>query len=1088
MKLPWSKAKPAAAATMAGSGTAQNFSISITDVPWLNNSNGSWASASSWAGRDQALSVPAVLKGRNLICGTIGSLPFVTVDSNNNQLHLPLFDQIDPNVPNSVTIAMTIEDLLFYSLSWWHILQRGFDGYPTKAEHVFYNDVTWQMPPGYPLDKLPSGYFVGSHAFVLGEPVPATDLIRFDSPNPPLLLSGGRAIMRALKLEQAADLLSNDPQAREYFTAVDGAEPEDDDVRDMLDGWLAARQQRSTAYIPSAFTLNQIQQPTPADLQLAQIQREATLALANAMGLDPEDLGVSTTTRTYRNAVDRRQDRINECYAPYVQALEDRLSMGDVTRRGQRVVFQWDDFLKANPLERAQTQQIYLQGGVVLPEEVRVQEDMPPLTAAQKRQVAKPQNAPQTAPGRPQTAPQSPEVSQYANAMNNDGGPPVLTFAADVDNSPWDASRAWHNGAQSDDPAKFYAGICAGRKSGDPSTQDGWALPYRYTPSSPPNAGAVRDALSRLPQTDGLTNKAEAEAHLKRLMGQINPNYEADPSGLVFDCNDIAEAFSVDEVKRTITGMVVPWGKVGRSGGRKWRFTPGSLKYAKSAINRIKLLEDHDSTQAVGFCARTWADELGQWATYKVARGEAGDRALALAADGVKDGLSVGIGFEGDNASFIHSPDADDGSINVVTSAPWRETSLVALPAFDGARVSAVAMSSATEGDAMSDMHEAAQEAPVAAQFDAEAIANAVKDAVAAEFAARETKEGPTPVNPMPKVATVNEQPLYRFDGGNAQRVFTADMAKAANGDYEAKSTLEKYMGENMAAQFANITPANVAALNPVPTRAELYVPHLNFPRPLGDMVTTGGLTDLIAFYVPKWSSSSGLVGDHTTGTEPTDGAFAATTQTVTPKGLSGRVDLDRELIDSGGSPQADMVIYQDMVRAYNEQLEKRIVAAFVAASISDTTLHWTSDAAGQTALLNTLSALQFLRGGDRFTSLALDSTLYNPIIQAKDADSRPLFPMVNPVNSSGTTASDLSNVRIGGHVGVPAWACETGNGGAQKSYLFVPGSVYQWNSAPQRFTFNQVNVSSVGIAIWGYSAEAITRTSDVYQLVYSAT
>jgi HK97 family phage major capsid protein len=104
-----------------------------------------------------------------------------------------------------------------------------------------------------------------------------------------------------------------------------------------------------------------------------------------------------------------------------------------------------------------------------------------------------------------------------------------------VDNSPWDASKAWANGAASDNPAAFYAGICAGKKAGDKSTQAAWALPYRYHPGDPPNAAGVRNALSRLPQTQGLTNAAEAKAKLQRLMKQVNPDWtpssQADPAG-----------------------------------------------------------------------------------------------------------------------------------------------------------------------------------------------------------------------------------------------------------------------------------------------------------------------------------------------------------------------------------------------------------------------------------------------------------------------------------------------------------------------------------------------------------------------------
>lgn len=119
-------------------------------------------------------------------------------------------------------------------------------------------------------------------------------------------------------------------------------------------------------------------------------------------------------------------------------------------------------------------------------------------------------------------------------------GFPVLN--ADVDNSVWDASKAWHAGAEADDPAAFYRGICAGRKAGDPSTQDAWALPYKYSPSSPPNAAGVRNALARLPQTEGLTNEAQARSTLERAMKLVNPDYEPDDS---IDPGLLAELFSL---------------------------------------------------------------------------------------------------------------------------------------------------------------------------------------------------------------------------------------------------------------------------------------------------------------------------------------------------------------------------------------------------------------------------------------------------------------------------------------------------------------------------------------------------------------
>lgn len=103
----------------------------------------------------------------------------------------------------------------------------------------------------------------------------------------------------------------------------------------------------------------------------------------------------------------------------------------------------------------------------------------------------------------------------------------VEAAASTIDQSDWDGPKAMSLAAKSDDPAATYKQICAGTKAGDPSKQDSWALPYRY-PGKGPNAAGVRNALSRLPQTDDLTNKAAAQALLERLMKQVNPDHDGD--------------------------------------------------------------------------------------------------------------------------------------------------------------------------------------------------------------------------------------------------------------------------------------------------------------------------------------------------------------------------------------------------------------------------------------------------------------------------------------------------------------------------------------------------------------------------------
>ena len=100
------------------------------------------------------------------------------------------------------------------------------------------------------------------------------------------------------------------------------------------------------------------------------------------------------------------------------------------------------------------------------------------------------------------------------------------TRAASVDTSAWDGPAAMSGCAKMDDPAAAYNAICAGKKAGDPKLQSSHALPHHKAPGDPPNKTGVSNALSRLPQTQGLTNAAAAKSHLESHMKAINPDYE----------------------------------------------------------------------------------------------------------------------------------------------------------------------------------------------------------------------------------------------------------------------------------------------------------------------------------------------------------------------------------------------------------------------------------------------------------------------------------------------------------------------------------------------------------------------------------
>lgn len=536
----------------------------------------------------------------------------------------------------------------------------------------------------------------------------------------------------------------------------------------------------------------------------------------------------------------------------------------------------------------------------------------------------------------------------------------------------------------------------------------------------------------------------------------------------IFD-SPLSARFEVDEPRRIIKGLAVPYGPAGSSRGRKFAFAQGTLTY--SEVSRVKVLLNHDYSKAVGVVTDLNDTPDGLFATMRIAKGAAGDEALSMAAEGVWDGLSIGLGEGGKFATR-------DG-VNHAVSVPLMEISITPMPSFSDARVHSVAASAAPnrKEPAMGNEQTTTE---VATTIDADAAPDfsAVTDAIREGFQTLTIPPRETPEAPGAQFAVTEELP-YRFDGIGGGHGFTEDIRSSLfGGDPVARQRLETFMGE-----VFNVTGANTAALDPTQNRPELYVPQLQFNRPLWEMVSTGGLDDKTPFTIPKFSSATNLSAAHTEGVEPTEATFAATSQTITPGAVSGKANINREVFGQGGNPQTDQILWGEMVGSYYEGIETKVKNALAAVGTAETQLSSAVDEALVDAVQNIFTGLQYVRGGNRYTGLALDGSLFGALVNASDTTGRKLLPVNAPQNSQGSASAAFDRVSIGNVTGRAAWALGTGN--AALSYLFVPASVYAWASAPKKFTF-EFQVSTVTLAIWGYSAAAVTRDSDVKPIDYT--
>lgn len=320
--------------------------------------------------RREAIQVPAVKRSRDLVAGSLGTLPLTTIKSDLSEEPASWLQQPERSVPRSVTMTRLVEDMFFEKVAWWRITESGYNDFPLYVKRLKPSQVTVDEDRG--------------KVYVDGKHVPDGELIRFDSPNDALLVAGARAIRQCLLLDAAAQRYADGAPPGDYFTPAEGVDPygSADELRnELLDPWASARRTRSTGYIPAAVQYHAASF-NPEQLELADQRQHAVLEIARVAGVDPEELGVSTTSRTYANQFDRRKAFLDFTLGAYRAAIEDRLSMNDVTPRGTVVRFDLDGFLRSSAKERFEAYKLGLEVGAIAEDEIRPSEGKPQIAAA----------------------------------------------------------------------------------------------------------------------------------------------------------------------------------------------------------------------------------------------------------------------------------------------------------------------------------------------------------------------------------------------------------------------------------------------------------------------------------------------------------------------------------------------------------------------------------------------------------------------------------------------------------------------------------------------------------------------------------
>jgi HK97 family phage portal protein len=322
--------------------------------------------------RKDAMSVPSVARARNLICGTVASIPLEYYNKRTGEVMAAprWISQLAKNQPSFITLNWLVDSLLFYGVAYLRVTERyAEDGRPSAFEWIANTRVT------YTTDL--EGIMITQY-YVDIQPIDMNDIVTIQGLDEGVLERAGQTINSAIQLNKAASVASATPMASGILKNT-GADLPANEVSGLLAAWKRSRNNNSTAYLTSTLEF-QPTQFSPKEMMMVEGIQNLSTEIARAMNVPAYYLSSDqNTTMTYANVQDERKQFYALSIEPYIQAIQTRLSMDDISTSGHEVRFAvFDTFLKNDPLVELQVVEKLLTLGLITTEQAMEMTDLTP--------------------------------------------------------------------------------------------------------------------------------------------------------------------------------------------------------------------------------------------------------------------------------------------------------------------------------------------------------------------------------------------------------------------------------------------------------------------------------------------------------------------------------------------------------------------------------------------------------------------------------------------------------------------------------------------------------------------------------------
>ena len=470
---------------------------------------------------------------------------------------------------------------------------------------------------------------------------------------------------------------------------------------------------------------------------------------------------------------------------------------------------------------------------------------------------------------------------------------------------------------------------------------------------------------------------------------------------------------AADAKTRTIFGQIVPFGAVGSTSLGPVIFEAGSLHIGEN----VKVLLEHDGRRPVGKLVSHTANPSGIMGEMKISATTAGSDVLVEAADGLRDGISVG-------ANIIEHT-VKDGNI-IVQSAELVEVSLVTSPAFADARVTQVAASADDETETIEEIEMTEQ-----------------------------------PIEVIEEVAEVEASKIEASTYGSP--IFTQPRAlpQLTAGEYAIKM-LQAQRGNRDAMDFVTAageaTTDNNAGLIPVPFMRDV-IGVIDNSRPFVDSIERRALPAAgMSFRIPRRIVAPTTAETPELGT-PSDTAMEVDDLVVDVVKFSGQNRVSIELLERSDPSYLDEVL-RNLAASYAQQTD---LYAFTEGVVGCGASGGTGYVAAiADAIADSASVMRF-----NPNRLLVGSSQYASILADVDDAGRPLFNAVGPTtNAAGTNVFSRGNV-----MGLDL--VTDYNIGSTNILAYPSAYAAFYESGTAQVRVNVIDTMTVEIAVYGFVALA---------------